>query len=119
MEELEPYLVEFDKTGQIIPKIYLLNFEIGGDKHQPVIVIIHDKCTFSFNDGPQLRWQKNGDIFLCPKSKSWGIMISEFLLFFGQLNLLFLSELSQQNLVERIKTEAVEIFEFGENNQEY
>ena len=60
--------MEFDKTGQIILKIYSLNYEIRGDKHQPVIVIIHDKCTFSFNDGP--RWQKNGDIFLCPKNKS-------------------------------------------------
>ena len=47
-------------------------------------------------------------------------MVSEFLLPFGRLNLSSLSELSQQDLVERCgltETEAVEIFEFGKNNQ--
>ena len=52
MEKLEPYLVEFDKTGQIIPKIYPLDCEVGGDKRQPVIIITHDECTFLSNDGP-------------------------------------------------------------------
>ena len=30
MEELEPYLVEFDKTGEMMPKIYPLDCEVGG-----------------------------------------------------------------------------------------
>lgn len=50
IEELEPYLVKFDKTCQIIPKIYLLNYEIEEDKWKPVIVITHDKCIFLSND---------------------------------------------------------------------
>lgn len=122
MEELEPYLVEFDKTGQMIPKIYPSDCEVGGDKRRPVIVITHDECTFSSNDGPRFGWQKDGDTFLRPKSKGRGIMVSEFLLPFGRLNLSSLSELSQQDLVERCgltETEAVEIFEFGKNNQGY
>lgn len=32
MKELEPYLVEFDKTGQMIPKIYPSDCEVGGGK---------------------------------------------------------------------------------------
>lgn len=49
-------------------------------------------------------------------------MVFRFLLSFGQLNLFSLSKLSQQALIEKcglIKTEAVEIFEFGKNNQGY
>ena len=49
-------------------------------------------------------------------------MVSEFLLLFGRLNLSSLSKLSQQDLIERCgltETEAIEIFEFGNNNQGY
>ena len=49
-------------------------------------------------------------------------MISKFLLLFGQLNLFFLSELSQQNIAKKyglIKTKAIKIFEFDKNNQRY
>lgn len=49
-------------------------------------------------------------------------MVSEFLLPFGRLNLSFLSELSQKELVDKYGltvTEAVEIFEFGKNNGGY
>lgn len=49
-------------------------------------------------------------------------MVSEFLLPFGRLNLSSLSELSEQDLIERCgltETEAVEVFEFGKNNQGY
>ena len=49
-------------------------------------------------------------------------MVSEVLLPFGQLNLLSLSKLSHQDLVERcglMETETIEIFEFGNNNQGY
>lgn len=31
MEELEQYLIESDKISQIIPKIYVLDYEIGED----------------------------------------------------------------------------------------
>lgn len=33
IEELEPYLVEFDKTGQMIPKIYPSDYEVRANKH--------------------------------------------------------------------------------------
>lgn len=69
MEELEPYLVEFDEDGKMLPKSYLLDCEVGRNKRRPVIVITHDECTFSSNDSPRCGWQKDGDTFLRPKSK--------------------------------------------------
>lgn len=122
MKKLELYLVEFNKIGQIISKIHLSGCEIGKDKRQLVIIIIQNKYIFLSNNGFWFGWQKDRDIFLYPKSKIWKIVIVKFLFFFGQLNLLSLSELSQQNLIERcdlLKTEVVEIFEFEKNNQEY
>lgn len=56
MEKLEPYFVEFDKTGQMIPKIYPSDCEIGRDKRQLVIIIIHNQCTFLSNNGLQFGW---------------------------------------------------------------
>lgn len=64
MKELEPYLVEFDKTGQMIPKIYSSDCEFGGDKQRPVIIITHDECIFLSNDSPCFRWHKDRDTFL-------------------------------------------------------
>lgn len=46
MEELKPQLVEFDKINQIIPKIYLSNYEVGRDKYQTFIIIIYNKYIF-------------------------------------------------------------------------
>lgn len=122
MEEMEPYLVRFDQEGKMISKIYPSDCEMGGNERRPVIVITHDECTFSLNDGHRFGWQKDGDTFLRPKSKGRGIMVSEFLLPFGRLNLSSLSELSQRELIDKFgltQTEAVEIFEFGKNNQGY
>lgn len=122
MERLEPYLVEFDSDGNMLPKIYPSDYEVGGATCRPVIMITHDECTFSSNDGPRFGWQKDGDTFLRPKSKGRGIMVSEFLLPFGRLNLASLSELSHKELMDRCgltETEAVEIFEFGKINQRY
>ena len=50
IEELKPYIVEFDDDGAIKPKVYPLDCIIGGNNWQPIIVITHDKCTFSAND---------------------------------------------------------------------
>lgn len=119
MEELELYFVKFDKTSQMILKIYLSDCEVGRDKRRLVIVMTNHEYTFLSNDGPCFGWQKDRDTFLQHKSKGQGIMVSEFLHAFGQLNLFFLSKLSIQDFVEKhrlIKIEAVEIFEFGKNN---
>lgn len=51
MEELKPFIVEFNENGVIKPKTFFVNCSVGGKDHRPIIVITHDKCTFSTNDG--------------------------------------------------------------------
>ena len=53
MEELKPYIVEFDEDGAIKPKVYLLDCIIRGNDRRPIIVITYDECTFSANNGIQ------------------------------------------------------------------
>ena len=122
MSDLEPYLVEFDLERNIKNKIYPDDCQVGGTNRQPVIVITHDECTFSANDGKTHGWQRKGDTFLCPKGKGRGIMVSDFLLSFSWLNLFRLSKKEQDQVVKRCglsSKEAVEILEYGENNEDY
>lgn len=82
--------MKFNKTDQIILKVYLFDCKVLRDKQRFVIVITHDEYLFSSNDGPCFGRQKDGNIFFPPKSKARRIMLSEFPLFFCQLNLSFL-----------------------------
>lgn len=122
MEELKPYLVEFNEDRTMKEKIYPADCAVGGSDRRPVIVITHDECTFSANDGIRKAWTRKGDTFLRPKGRGQGIMVSEFLPPFGRLNLLSLSEDKQQEIRQRTGltvTEAVELFEYGKNNGGY
>ena len=92
MSDLKPYLVEFDLERNIKKKIYLDDCQVGGTNRQLEIVITHDECTFSANDGKTYGWQCKRDTFFCPKGKGMGIMVSDFLLPFSWLNLFRLSE---------------------------
>lgn len=56
MEELKPYMVEFNQDGVIKPKVYPFDCVVGGENCRPVVVITHDECTFSANDGVQRAW---------------------------------------------------------------
>lgn len=87
IEELKPYMVEIDKFGVMKPKVYPPDYAVGGGNRQPVIVITHDECTFSANDGVRRAWTRKGDAFLRPKGRGQGIMASDFLLPYGRLNL--------------------------------
>lgn len=51
MKDLEPYLVEFKEDGSMKAKSYPDDCAVGRDIRRPVIVITHDECTFSANDG--------------------------------------------------------------------
>lgn len=46
MEELKPYIVEFDGDGVIKPKVYLSDCAVGDNNWQSIIMITH---TFSAN----------------------------------------------------------------------
>lgn len=50
MEELKPYMVEFNEDGTMKDKEYPLDCAVGGGIRRPIIVITHDECTFSAND---------------------------------------------------------------------
>lgn len=50
MEELKPYIVEFDKNCAMKPKIYPVDCAVGEINQRPIIVIIYDEYTFLAND---------------------------------------------------------------------
>ena len=64
MKDLEPYLVEFEEDGSVKTKEYPDDCVVEEDKRRPVIVITHDECTFSANDGIRKAWTRIGDTFL-------------------------------------------------------
>ena len=67
----------------MIFKVYPSDCEVWRDKQWPVIIITYDKYIFLSNNGFYFGLQKDENIILSPKSKSWGIMVSEFLFLFG------------------------------------
>ena len=122
MEELKPYMVEFDKNGAMKPKVYPSDCAVGGNHRRPIIVITHDECTFSANDGIRKAWARKSDTFLRPKGRGQGIMVSEFILPYERLNLAFLTPEKREEVIQQTGltfTEAVEIFEYGKNNDGY
>lgn len=56
MEELKPYMVEFDKDGTMKPKTYPLDCVVKGENKWPIIMITHNKCTFSTNGSVKKVW---------------------------------------------------------------
>lgn len=56
MEELKPYMIEFNKDGIMKDKEYSLNCAVGGGIRQPIIMITYDECMFSTNDGICKAW---------------------------------------------------------------
>ena len=121
MEELKPYIVEFDKNGAMKPKVYSADCAIGGNNRQPVIIITHDKCTFSANNGIQKAWTQKGVTFLRPKDRGQGIMVSKFILSYGQLNLASLTSEERETIqgTGLLEEEVVEIFKYRKNNDSY
>ena len=122
MEELKPYLVEFNEDGAMKDKMYPPDCAVRGENCRLVIIITHDECTFSANDGIRKAWTKVEDPFLGSKGWRQGIMVSKFLLPFGCLNLFSLFEKKQQEVIEKTGLtfkEAVELFEHGKNNERY
>lgn len=51
MKELKPYIVEFEENGAMKEKIYPPDCAVHGLNRRSIIVITHDECTFSANDG--------------------------------------------------------------------
>ena len=95
IEDLKPYLVEFNENGTMRDKTYPPDYAVGDEDCRPIIIITHDEYTFLANDGIRKAWTRVGDTFLRLKGWGQGIMVSKFLLPFGHLNLFSLSEEKQ------------------------
>ncbi|RPA94322.1 hypothetical protein L873DRAFT_1937421, partial [Choiromyces venosus 120613-1] len=55
LEDLWPFMVEFEDDGSIKEKAYPLGCEVGG-LTRPIILITHDESTFSSNDSWRQAW---------------------------------------------------------------
>lgn len=51
IEDLKPYMVEFEEDGIIKPNINLFDCVIGGNNYWSIIIIIDGKCIFFANKG--------------------------------------------------------------------
>ena len=92
IEELKFYIGEFNEDGIMKDKKYLFDCIVGERIWQPIIVIICYKYMFSANDSICKAWTQVKNTFLRPKKHGQRIIVSEFLLLFGQLNLFSLFE---------------------------
>ena len=120
MKALLPYFIEFKEDGTILPKEYPEHCAVGGSNQRPIIIITHDKSTFSANNSRRKVWTFKGHKMLCPKGKKRGIMLSDFLLPWSRLNLLSLSLEKQQKLASSgIFLKAVTYFEYGKMEEGY
>ncbi|KAI1002517.1 hypothetical protein K3495_g5683 [Podosphaera aphanis] len=64
MDNLGPYLVEFEADGSIKNKIYPAGCQVDGENCRPINVITHDECTFSADDGLSRAWKDPNRSFL-------------------------------------------------------
>ena len=97
--------------------MYPLDCAVGGLNKRPVILITHDENTFLANDSRHQAWLKKDDVYLRPKGRGKGIMVSDFLLPWKCLNLFYLQSYKQEALIaSSIPEEAAEIFEYGQKD---
>lgn len=51
MKDLKSYMIEFKENGTIKHKVYFNDYVVKDPNQYLVIVIIHNECIFSVNDG--------------------------------------------------------------------
>lgn len=69
IEKLKLDIVEFEGNGVMKKNIYLSNYAIYNLNYCSIIIINHDKYTFSINNSNQKAWIQKKDIFLQPKGQ--------------------------------------------------
>lgn len=63
MKKLKPYMVEFDKNGNMKLKIYPPDYAVEGENKWLIIMITHDEFTFFVNNGVKKTRTWERDIF--------------------------------------------------------
>ena len=115
IRKMLPYTVEFNADGTMKIKEYPSDCAVGGPNRRPIIIITHDESIFSANDGRHQAWISENGMFLRPKGKGKGIMVSEFLLPWSRLNLLpFPNEQQGELIATGVPLEVVEYFKYGQ-----
>ncbi|KAG0133419.1 hypothetical protein HOY82DRAFT_604879 [Tuber indicum] len=117
LQELSPYLVEFDLEMKIKDKTYPEDCIIEG-LNPPIILISHDESRLSYDDVSSRVWKKANSNILLAKGRDRGMMIADFM--FPSCRLTadgLLLEMRQQIGLE---DHASLLFEFGiQNHQGY
>jgi hypothetical protein len=117
MEEMLPYMVEFNEDGTMKEKQYPEDCSVGGPNRRPIIMITHDESIFSAHDGRHQAWISERGMLIHPKGKGKGIMVSDFLLPWSRLNLSSLSKERQTELeASGLPREAAVLFEYGKED---
>jgi len=111
LEELWPYVVEFEDDGTMVNKVYPEDCMVGGPGRRPIILVTHDESTFSSNDGRRQAWTGPTRQFLRPKGRGQGIMVSDFLLPWCRLSTERLSEQERRNT--QLPLYATKYLEYG------
>ena len=63
MEELKPYIFEFEKDCTMKPKVYPSDCEVGKNNRQHIVVITYNECIFFAKDGFRKALTQKGDTF--------------------------------------------------------
>lgn len=114
MKELRPYLVEF-REDETKKNVYSLDWAVDGEKRWLIIVITHDECIFSANNRVKQAWISQNNLYLRPKKREQGIIISRFVFFFGRLDLISLILKIKNKIVTQRglkNTAAVKVFKY-------
>ena len=77
MEDLKPYIIEFDEDNKTKPKNYSSDCTIGDNDRKPIIVFTHEKYTFSINNNIYRAWTRVKNTFLWRKDCRQSIMTLE------------------------------------------
>ena len=80
IEDLKPYIIEFDEDSKTKQKNYPSDCTNGGNDQEPIIVITNEKYNFSTNNNIYRTWTRVGDTYLQRKDCRQGIITLEFLL---------------------------------------
>jgi len=83
--------------GTMLNKVYPEDYAVGRPERRPIILVTHDKSTFSSNHGRRQAWTGASRQFLRPKGRGQGILVSDFLLPWCRLSMDTLSEQERSN----------------------
>jgi hypothetical protein len=112
MLAIEAYTIGYNEDcSEEVPNQIIEN---GYQRH---IIVTHDESAFQANDDLNYGWAPEGEQPLRKKSRGRGLMVSEFLT--DTVGRLAIPEDLYKRLAPECEREAMEVFEYGKNNDGY